>query len=71
MNTMFLSLDNAVDIAVKNFGADANLARQEFLQKCYVSDRQYAIGYYDGVGEALKSVKQLMNRNCNVKEESE
>lgn len=62
MNKLFLSLDDAVKIAVRNFDADAVLARQEFEQKCYISDNQYEIGFFDGVGESLDAVKNLMDK---------
>ena len=61
MSKWFLSLDNAVAIAVREFDADAVLARQEFMQKCYISDDQYDIGFYDGVGESLEAIRNLMD----------
>ena len=67
MSKLFLSLDNAVAIAVREFDADAVLARQEFMQKCYVSDKQYEIGFYDGVSESLDAVRNLMNKQTNKK----
>ena len=63
MNKLFLSLDNAVAIAVREFDVDAVLARQEFMQKCYISDNQYEIGFYDGVGKSLEAVGNLMHKN--------
>lgn len=56
MDKMFLSLDNAVKIAVREFGIDKTLARQEFEQKCYISDDQYKIGYNDGLMKAVSLV---------------
>ena len=61
MSKLFLSLDNAVAIAVREFDADAVLARQEFMQKCYITDDQYDIGFYDGVGASLDAIKNLMD----------
>lgn len=58
MTKLFLSLDNAVRVAVKEFGLDAKIARQDFEQKCYVTDDQYSIGYYDGIEDAIKAIKQ-------------
>ena len=68
MTKLFLSLDNAVKVAVREFGIDATLARQEFEQKCYVSDKQYGIGYYDGV---VKCVAKLTEELANTRKESE
>lgn len=61
MTKLFLSLDDAVRVAVREFGLDAEdaeIARQEFEQKCYISDDQYSIGYYDGIEDAIKAIKQ-------------
>ena len=60
MTKLFLSLDDAVRVAVRHFGLDAEdaeIARQEFEQKCYVTDDQYSIGYYDGIEDAIKAIK--------------
>ena len=57
MTKLFLSLDNAVKVAVREFDIDATLARQEFEQKCYVTDDQYIIGYYDGLHDAIKAIE--------------
>lgn len=56
MTKQFLSLDNAIKIAVREFGIDRTLARQEFEQKCYISDEQYKIGYNDGLMKAISLV---------------
>lgn len=58
MTKLFLSLDDAVTIAVREFDADAVLARQEFMQKCYITDNQYKIGYYDGLYDAIGAIKE-------------
>ena len=60
MTKLFLSLDNAVRVAVREFGLDAEIARQEFEQKCYISDDQYSIGYNDGLDDAIKAIKQTI-----------
>jgi hypothetical protein len=57
MTKLFLSLDDAVKIAVYNFDADEVLARQEFKQKCYVTDNQYVIGYHDGLYDAIEAIR--------------
>lgn len=56
MTKEFLSLDSAVKIAVREFGIDKTLARQEFMQKCYISDDQYKIGYNDGLMKAVSLI---------------
>lgn len=58
MTKMFLSLDDAVKVAVREFDADPVLARQEFEQKCYITDDQYVIGYNDGLYDAIEAIKQ-------------
>ena len=68
MNKLFLSLDDAVKVAVRQFDIDSTLARQEFEQKCYISDDQYGIGYYDGV---VKSMAKVAEELANVRKESE
>ena len=63
MTKLFLSLDEAVRVAVREFGLDAEdaeIARQEFEQKCYISDDQYSIGYNDGLDDAIKAIKQMI-----------
>ena len=57
MNKLFLSLDDAVKVAVREFDIDSVLARQEFEQKCYVTDNQYIIGYHDGLSDAIKAIE--------------
>lgn len=52
-----MSLDAAVEIAVREFDIDSVLARQEFMQKCYITDNQYAIGYHDGLYDAIDAIK--------------
>ena len=59
MKKLFLSLDDAVTIAVREFDADAVLARQEFMQKCYITDDQYKIGYHDGLDDAIEAIKVM------------
>ena len=68
MTKLFLSLDDAVKVAVREFDIDATLARQEFEQKCYISDDQYGIGYYDGV---VKCVAKLTEELAKMRKESE
>lgn len=58
MTKLFLSLDDAVKIAVREFDIDPQLARQEFMQNCYVTDNQYVIGYHDGLYDAIEAIKE-------------
>ena len=58
MTKLFLSLDDAVLVATRVFDIDPQLARQEFKQKCYVTDNQYVIGYHDGLSDAIKAIEE-------------
>lgn len=66
MTNLFLSLDDAVTIAVREFDADAVLARQEFMQKCYITDNQYVIGYHDGLHDAIEAIKDKTESEVNT-----
>ena len=57
MPKRFLSLEDAVLIAEREFDIDPEIARIEFEQKCYITDNQYAIGYRDGLYDAIKAIK--------------
>ncbi len=59
MTKMFLPLEEAVKIAVWNWGADEEIAEQEFEQKCFISNDQYKIGFEDGLKAAIKAIKKL------------
>lgn len=59
MSKWFLSLDDAVAVASREFEIDAELASNEFFQKCYVSDNQYDIGYQDGLADAIARIEKL------------
>lgn len=59
MAKLFLSLENAVLIAEREFDIDPEIARIEFEQKCYITDNQYTIGYNDGLEDAIKAIKEL------------
>ena len=58
MTKLFLSLDDAVLVATREFDIDPLLARQEFEQKCYITDDQYVIGYHDGLDDAIEAIKK-------------
>lgn len=57
----FLTLDDAVLVArnLVSDGYDDEFLRQEFFQKCYISDDQYEIGFDDGVEKAIEKIKEL------------
>ena len=57
MTKLFLSLDDAVLVATREFGIDPEIAKQEFEQKCYITDNQYVIGYHDGLRDAIKAIE--------------
>lgn len=59
MPKLFLSLENAVLIAEREFDIDPEIARIEFEQKCYSTDNQYTIGYNDGLEDAIKAIREL------------
>ena len=42
------------------FDIDPQIARVEFEQKCYLADDQYAIGYNDGLADAIKAIIKLL-----------
>jgi len=58
MNKLFLSLDDAVEIANREYGVDKTIARQDFMQKCYVNSGDWEIGYHDGLSRVIRMVKQ-------------
>ena len=41
ISILFLTLDDAVKVAVFQFGADPVIAKQEFEQKCYIPGHDY------------------------------
>ena len=57
MSKLFLSLDDAVLVARREFDIDPQLAINEFMQKCYIADDQYVIGYHDGLRDAIEAIK--------------
>ena len=59
MPKQILSLESAVWIAEREFDIDPEIARIEFEQKCYISDNQYTIGYYDGLADAIKAIREF------------
>lgn len=59
MTKLFLSLEDAVNVAYRHFDVDPVLARSEFEQKCYITDDQYVIGYHDGLSDAANAIEKL------------
>lgn len=59
MPKQILSLESAVWIAEREFDIDPEIARIEFEQKCYAADNQYTIGYYDGLADAIKAIREF------------
>ena len=55
---MFLTLEDAVLVAVQCFGIYEGLARQEFEQKCYTSS-EYNAGLTDGIEHCRQRLKEL------------
>lgn len=60
---LFLTLDDAVKVAVYHFGADPVIAKQEFEQKCYLPGHDYKNGVYDGLQLAENSNAKAQNSN--------
>ena len=58
MTKQFLSLEDAVLIAQREFDIDPEIARIEFEQKCYITDNQYTIGHYDGLADAIEAITE-------------
>lgn len=54
---LFLKLEDAVRIASRYSDADAVILRQEFEQKCYLSDDQYDIGYQAALDRIEKYIE--------------
>lgn len=54
----FISVANAVEIAHREFGADKELAAQEFEQRCFLPGEQYYIGVRDGLDKALEGIER-------------
>lgn len=63
MSKLFLSLDDAVLVATREFDIDPQLARDEFEQKCYITDDKYVIGYHDGLYDAIEAIKDKAERS--------
>ena len=57
---LFLTLDDAVKVAVIQFDANPIIARQEFEQKCYIPCSDYEKGYYDGLARARDTIENVM-----------
>ena len=63
MIQLFLKLEDAVNIAeelVKNGNEDREIIENELMQKCYISDNQYSIGFYEGLKAAKDMIEKRM-----------
>lgn len=63
MIQLFLKLEDAVNIAeelVKNGNEDREIIENELMQKCYISDNQYSIGFHDGLKTAKDMIEKRM-----------
>ena len=60
MTEMFLPLDEAVKIAVREYGVEPEIARQDFEQKCFIRDTQYDIGYRDALCDTADMIKEIL-----------
>ena len=59
MTKLFMRLDDAVIIANREFDIDKEIAEQEFMQKRFVTDDQYKIGYHDGIYDSIRALSNL------------
>lgn len=57
---LFLTLNNAVEVAINQFGVDPVIARQEFEQKCYIPCSDYEKGFYDGLAKGRDTIEEAM-----------
>ena len=65
---LFLSLEDAVNVAQRHFNIDPIIARNEFEQKCYIPDDHYKIGYRDGLIDATKAIEALDDESVAVQQ---
>lgn len=57
---LFLTLNDAVKVAVSQFDIDPTIARQEFEQKCYIPCSDYEKGFYDGLAKGRDAIINVM-----------
>lgn len=57
---LFLTLNNAVEVAVNQFDVDPFIARQELEQKCYIPCSDYEKGFYDGLAKGRDAIINVM-----------
>ena len=57
---LFLTLNQAVEVAVNQFDVDPVIARQEFEQKCYIPCSDYEKGFYDGLAKGIDAIINVM-----------
>lgn len=57
---LFLTLEDAVRVARRYSDMDAVILRQEFEQKCFISNDQYGIGYQAALERIMKYIEGEM-----------
>lgn len=62
---LLLTLDDAVHVATRCFGADEIIARQEFEQKCYIPCSDYEKGFYDGLAKGRDIIEDTMKEDLH------
>lgn len=62
---LFLTLNEAVKVAVNQFGVDPFIARQEFEQKCYIPCSDYEKGFYDGLAKGRDIIEIAMSEDLH------
>lgn len=68
MPETFLTLNDAVEVAVREFGIDRVLAEQEFEQKSFVPNDQYDIGYQHGVQDSIRAITDMAEIQNDLEE---
>lgn len=68
---LFLTLNEAVKVAVNQFDVDPVIARQEFEQKCYIPCSDYEKGFYDGLAKCRDIIEDAMSGDWNERRDDE
>jgi len=68
---LFLTLNEAVKVAVNQFDVDPVIARQEFEQKCYIPCSDYEKGFYDGLAKCRDIIEDAMSGDWNERRNDE
>lgn len=62
---LFLTLNEAVKVAVIQFDINPVLAWQEFEQKCYIPCSDYEKGFYDGLAKCRDIIEDAMSEGLD------